>query len=102
MKTILFLCLSAILSHATFGADDSTPLILQPGKDYALAFAESARMSVNGPVRVLAVLNGWVRIEYTPRQGVGVAREKPSTKQVWLNLAHVVTIQDWKATVQDA
>jgi len=107
MKTILILSLSAILANATFGADEpAPPPMLQPGKDYALAFLENARISMNGPVRVLShPQNGWVRIEYTPTmRGVppGSPPEKPAGKrQVWLNLVHIITIQDWDAALQE-
>jgi len=107
MKTILLLSVSAILAHASLAADEQTPVLLQPGKDYALRFAENAHMSVIGPVRVLSdAQNGWVRIEYAPAlpiaRSAAAAEKPPLKKQVWLNLVHVVTIQDWQAATQDA
>lgn len=106
MKRILILSLSTILANAAFGADEPTPPpILQPGKDYALAFLENARISMNGPVRVLShPQNGWVRIEYTPIRAAppGVAPENPPAKrQVWLNLTHIITIQEWDAAAKE-
>src|SRR5688572_8482457 len=102
MKLILVLSISAILANASFGADEPTPPhMLQPGKDYSLVFAEYAKMSIIPPVRVLShPQNGWVRIEITPRLRVpGVAPGTPAKagekRQVWLNLAHIVTIRDW-------
>jgi hypothetical protein len=107
MKTILLLSLSVILGHSMLAADEQTAVMLERGKDYALRFVENAHLSAVGPVRVLSeVQNGWVRIEYAPGSPVarpGATSEKaPIKKQVWLNLAHVVTIQDWEAATRDA
>ena len=109
MKTFLLLFVPVMLVHTALGADELTPVLLQSGKDYSFRFAENARTSVTGPVRVLsAPQDGWVRIEYAPGRPLGVvprgaATEKPPTKkQVWLNLAYVVTIQDWEAATRDA
>jgi|SRR5687767_11953016 len=108
MKIFLILFLSAILVNATVGVEEPKPTPrFEPGNDYALAILENARVSMNGPVRALShPQNGWVRIEYIPRQRIRVEPgalpgKPPAKRRVWLNVTQIVTLQDWDAATRD-
>jgi hypothetical protein len=78
--------------------DNVAGAILEVGKQYVFSLAEGSRLQdFPGLARVLTpVRDGWVRIEYQPG-APGLGTPLPERAQLWLNLVHVVTIQNLAA-----
>jgi len=73
----------------------STRPILEVDKQYVFTLAEGSRLrDFTGLARVLTpARDGWVRIEYQPG-AAGLGTPLPERAQLWLNLSHVITIQN--------
>jgi hypothetical protein len=104
MKTaLLTLIVGTLLAAKGAAQDRKSPedlpgALLEVDKQYVFTLTQDSRLpDFPGLARVLTpTKDGWVRIEYKPGPP-GMGTTLPAKTQLWLNLAHVVTIQSASA-----
>jgi hypothetical protein len=91
------------LAGASAAQEPGLPINLQANKEYVLILSASNPLLSDFPGRATILAPpqaGWVRIEYSRIRTVG-QQERPaetsSKRQFWLNLAHVVAIEESQA-----